>query len=125
MSMSAVARRCLWPAMLSLLLGQGYLMQAQAQQLPVTPNTTRITVGQLLAEMAEPSQSRSDAIDMYLLGIFDQTEGTVWCDYRQFKIDTLRDAVYGQLRELQGEALSQRAAPAVSAVLAQRFPCRG
>lgn len=124
MSISVAVRRCLGLGVFSLSMGLGGLMPVQAQPLPVTANTTRITVGQLLTEMTESSQPRSDAIDMYLLGIFDLTEGTVWCDYGQFKVGTLRETVYGELQALQGEALARQAAPAVSAVLAQRFPCR-
>lgn len=95
-----------------------------ADSMPVTPHTINLTIKQLLEEMSEPSQQRSDAIDMFLLGIFDQTEGKLWCDYSQFKVDTLRNVVFGQLSELRGEALSHRAAPAVSDVLAKNFPCK-
>lgn len=97
---------------------------ALAQTRSVNANTVNITVGELLTEMAEPTPARSEAIDMYLLGVFDLTEGKSWCSYGQFKVDTLRDEVYRSLSQLQGEALSQRAAPAVSAVLTERFACR-
>ena len=105
------------------LAGAGTSAMAQ-QARAVNANTVNITVGELLTEMAEHTPSRSEAIDMYLLGIFDLTEGTAWCSYGRFKVDTLRDEVYRSLSQLQGAALSQRAAPAVSAVLAERFACR-
>lgn len=108
----------------AIFLVHAFSFPAYADSMPVTSNTTSLTIRQLLEEMSAPSQQRSDAIDMFLLGIFDQTEGKLWCDYRQFKVDTLRDAVFGKLSELRGEALSRRAAPAVSDVLAKHFPCK-
>lgn len=108
----------------TLFLAHAFSFPAYADSMPVTSNTTSLTIRQLLEEMSAPSQQRSDAIDMFLLGIFDQTEGKLWCDYRQFKVDTLRDVVFGKLSELRGEALSRRAAPAVSDVLAKHFPCK-
>lgn len=110
--------------MASLLLSFNLAANLHAQPLPITTNMTNLTVEQLVTEMEEPTQSRSDLIDMYLLGIFELTEGKTWCDYRQFKVGTVRDALYGKLRELNGEALKQRAAPVVSTMLTTLFPCR-
>lgn len=109
---------------LALFIVHVFSFPVYAGSMPVTSNTINLTIKQLLEEMSEPSQQRSDAIDMFLLGIFDQTEGKLWCDYSQFKVDTLRDVVFGQLSELRADALSHRAAPAVSDVLAKHFPCR-
>lgn len=123
MSVFLFSRTRLWLCGFSLSLSALVASPAAGHVGTVSPNTANITIEQLLVEMAEPAPQRSDAIDMYLLGIFDATEGRGWCDYRRFKLGTLRSEVYSALRSMQGAALQQRAAPAVIAVLAQRFPC--
>ncbi|ANR77083.1 hypothetical protein BBB57_01710 [Kosakonia sacchari] len=45
--------------------------------------------------------------DLYLLGVLDTTEGTVWCSYRRFKSITLHEIVYSYFRSLPPERLKQ------------------
>lgn len=77
----------------------------------------------LVAAMASRDAQMNQRAKMYLLGIFDATEGVVWCDYSRFKTVSLREYVYEALRKRVEANSAERAATAVREALRELSPC--
>lgn len=72
----------------------------------------------------------SDSVDerryaeLYLLGVLDATEGSVWCDYKTYKTIIIDETIFVELKKLSGQQLDKRAATVIKSILSQKFPCR-
>jgi hypothetical protein len=88
-------------------------------------NYADFPAGALLHALASRDERIHDRANMYLLGVFDATEGTVWCDYSVLKTSSLRSHVYGALKRRIVERPDERAAVAVAAILHDLSPCGG
>jgi len=62
---------------------------------------------------------------MYLLGVFDATEGIAWCDYRLVKTISLEELVYEGMKKMDSTQLQKRAAFVVVNILKKNLDCKG
>jgi len=69
-------------------------------------------------------QFSSSYAQAYVLGIADQTQGTVWCTRTGVLPHELKDRVYSYLSTLPASRLDENAGPLVSEALRQSFACR-
>ncbi|MCL2894487.1 Rap1a/Tai family immunity protein [Brenneria tiliae] len=69
------------------------------------------------------NQARQQA-DMYLLGVFDATEGKSWCSYNVLKSLTLSEIVFSYFKKLPAERLQERAAHLIEEALIQNNSCK-
>lgn len=69
-------------------------------------------------------QFSSSYAQAYVLGIADQTQGTVWCTRTGILPHELKDSVYSYLSTLPANRLDENAGPLVSEALRQSFACR-
>jgi hypothetical protein len=60
----------------------------------------------------------------YLSGIYDATEGKLWCYSGNWQPDTLDFNLIGELQKLPAATLKSNAAPLVLAYLQKKYPCR-
>lgn len=73
----------------------------------------------------------SDAIEkrryaeLYLLGVLDATEGTIWCDYKTFKTITIDEVLFTNFKKLTDNELNDRASSVIKKILSKEFPCGG
>ncbi|CAB3895257.1 hypothetical protein HGQ98_25030 [Achromobacter ruhlandii] len=104
---------------------------AQAQE----PRTWHFTGAELATALAGrmPSEVRDASLgrqfsasyaQAYILGIADQTQGTLWCTRSGVLPHELKDRVYTYLSELPASRLDGNAAPLVSEALRRSFACR-
>jgi hypothetical protein len=77
----------------------------------------------LVSYQSEDAMERSVAY-AFLLGVLDATEGTVWCDYRQYKSITLLEKVHSGLKDLDASHDDERAAHVVTSFLKTHWPCK-
>jgi hypothetical protein len=63
--------------------------------------------------------------EMYLLGVFDATEGIAWCDYRLVKTISLEEVVYENMKKLDSTQLQKRASLVITNILKKNLYCRG
>ncbi|MDP2370459.1 Rap1a/Tai family immunity protein [Rhodoferax sp.] len=61
--------------------------------------------------------------ELFLIGVLDATEGVSWCDYRNFKTDTINEEIYEGLKKLTREQMKGRAARTINQILAKGLPC--
>lgn len=61
--------------------------------------------------------------ELYLLGVLDATEGSVWCDYKTYKTITIDERVFVSLKKLSTHELEGRAATVIKNILNREFPC--
>lgn len=83
--------------------------------------------GRMPSELHDPSLRRqfaSSYAQAYVVGIADQTQGTVWCPPTGVLPHELKDRVYSYLSTLQASRLEENAGPLVSEALHQSFACR-
>lgn len=97
----------------------------------VSPESEKITVDsvdlraqQFFKSYMSGSEQERKTAEIYLLGVMDATEGTVWCDYRTFKTDTLRERVFIEFKKLNERQTAARASKVIVDILAKRYPCR-
>lgn len=60
---------------------------------------------------------------MYLMGVMDATEGSLWCSYRRAKPSSLREAVYVFFKKLPQQRQAEPAAALIKEALTQELPC--
>lgn len=114
---------------LTIMLSACAIGQAQAAR------TWHFTGAELAAALAGrmPSEIRDASLgrqfssayaQAYILGIADQTQGTIWCAHGGVLPHELKDRVYTYLSALPAGRLDENAAPLVSEALRQSFACR-
>lgn len=114
---------------LVIMLSTSALGQAQAAR------TWHLTGSELAAALAGrmPSEIHDAALarrfsaayaQAYILGIADQTQGTLWCARGGVLPHELKDRVHTYLAALPTSRLDENAAPLVSEALGQSFTCR-
>lgn len=82
--------------------------------------------GRMPSEVGDASLRRqfsSAYAQAYVLGIADQTQGTVWCTRTGVLPHELKDRVYRYLSTLPARRLHENAGPLVSEALRQSFAC--
>jgi hypothetical protein len=62
--------------------------------------------------------------EMYLLGVLDATEGTVWCDYYHIKTISLNETIYEGLKKADPVFLQKRAALVITDILKKDLSCK-
>ncbi|MFA9950678.1 Rap1a/Tai family immunity protein [Dentiradicibacter hellwigii] len=62
--------------------------------------------------------------EMYLLGVLDATEGTVWCDYYHIKTISLNETIYEGLKKADPVFLQKRAALVIMDILKKDLSCK-
>lgn len=60
----------------------------------------------------------------YIMGVADQTQGTLWCTRSGVLPHELKDRVHTYLSDLPASRLDENAAPLVSEALRRSFACR-
>lgn len=83
--------------------------------------------GRMPSELRDASlrqQFSSSYAQAYIVGIADQTQGTVWCTSTGVLPHELKDRVYSYLSTLPANRLEENAGPLVSEALHQSFACR-
>ncbi|AMG35588.1 MULTISPECIES: Rap1a/Tai family immunity protein [Achromobacter] len=83
--------------------------------------------GRMPSELRDASLRRqfsSSYAQAYVVGIADQTQGTVWCTPTGVLPHELKDRVYSYLSKLPTSRLAENAGPLVSEALHQSFACR-
>ncbi len=89
----------------------------------ITADNVNLSVQQFFKSYTSNSAEERKAAEIYLLGVIDATEGTVWCDYRTFKTDTLRERIFIEFKKLDERQSQARASKMIAGVLAKRYPC--
>jgi len=82
--------------------------------------------GRMPSEVGDASLRRqfsSSYAQAYILGIADQTQGTVWCTRTGVLPHELKDRVYSYLSTLPASRLHENAGRLVSEALRQSFAC--
>ncbi|NMK49200.1 hypothetical protein HG262_23485 [Achromobacter sp. Bel] len=83
--------------------------------------------GRMPSEIRDASLRRqfaSSYAQAYVVGIADQTQGTVWCTSTGILPHELKDRVYSYLSTQPASRLEENAGPLVSEALHQSFACR-
>ena len=62
--------------------------------------------------------------EMYLLGVLDSTEGSIWCDYKTYKTITIDEMLFVEFKKLTRDDLNERASKVITNILRRKFPCR-
>lgn len=63
--------------------------------------------------------------DMYLLGVADATEGSVWCGYNRLLPSSMHENLYAYFENLSAVKENQRASKIIIDALAELAPCKG
>lgn len=75
------------------------------------------------AWLAKDNERERMKANMYLLGVFDASEGREWCGYSKALPDTLRENVYSFFRHLPEKRLQERASSLIIESLKNTLPC--
>lgn len=62
--------------------------------------------------------------ELYMLGVLDTTESKTWCEYKKFKISTIKEYVYEFIRKLPASRMSERASNLIQEAVNHHFPCK-
>ncbi len=62
---------------------------------------------------------------MYMVGVWDSTEGKSWCEFNLFKSISLQDMIYRYFDKLPAQRLNERASKLIEEALAKNHPCKG
>lgn len=62
---------------------------------------------------------------MYMVGVWDSTEGKSWCGFNMFKSTSLQEMVYRHFDKLPAQRLNERASKLIEEALAKNHPCKG
>lgn len=62
--------------------------------------------------------------NMYMLGVFDATEGQAWCSYKKSLPGSLRESIYDFFKALPSERLKERASGLITEALSKELPCK-
>lgn len=61
---------------------------------------------------------------MYMVGVWDSTEGKTWCESSQYKSITLQETVHGYFKRLPEARLGERASKLIEEALVKNHPCK-
>lgn len=75
------------------------------------------------AWLAKDDERERLKANMYLLGVFDASEGREWCGYSKALPDTLRENVYSFFQHLPEKRLQERASSLIIESLKKTLPC--
>lgn len=62
--------------------------------------------------------------DMYLLGVLDTTEGSVWCGYNRLLPSSIHENLYSYFENLTAEKAKQRASKTIVDAMSELAPCK-
>ncbi|WLI75985.1 Rap1a/Tai family immunity protein [Kosakonia sp. H02] len=62
--------------------------------------------------------------DMYLLGVLDTTEGTIWCGYNRLLPSSIHENLYSYFENLGTEKGKQRASKTITDAMSELMPCK-
>jgi hypothetical protein len=82
-----------------------------------------LSLERFLASYRSKDATEQSAAHAFLLGVLDTTEGTVWCDYRQYKSTTLLEKIHSGLENQDDARGNERAARVITGFLKTHFPC--
>ena len=77
----------------------------------------------LLDDFKSGNVQRQMRATNYLTGVFNLTEGRLWCSYMKFKPHVVEATVMEKLKALPSDHLNRRAAHVVGEELKKNFPC--
>lgn len=86
---------------------------------------TNLTARDFLNAMMSDSIEDRRYSELYLLGVLDATEGSIWCDYKTYKTITIDERLFANFKLLSQQQLDERAAVVIKNVLRKEFPCGG
>ena len=119
---------------ITFLLGISLFVNADAQTTKLTspiPDSQSLIISNnnLLAQdffSAYMSQNLTERryAEMYLLGVLDATEGTVWCDYYHIKTISLDEIIYSSFKEIDEKQMKKRASLVITDILKKRLSCK-
>jgi hypothetical protein len=83
-----------------------------------------LSLKRFLASYRSKDATEQGAAHAFLLGVLDATEGTAWCDYRQYKSITLLEKIHSGLENLDAPHGDERAARVITGLLKTHWPCK-
>ncbi|ELY4855800.1 hypothetical protein SM113_003820 [Cronobacter turicensis] len=97
----------------------------ESQKNRFDPDRGNVTGEQLLSAWNDRvDKEASLQAQIYLLGLFDATEGMGWCKSKTTMPSTLREWTYGYFEKLPPERLKEKASVLMLEALKYYFPCR-
>ncbi|CCJ90677.1 Rap1a/Tai family immunity protein [Cronobacter turicensis] len=97
----------------------------ESQKNRFDPDRGNVTGEQLLSAWNDRvDEEASLQAQIYLLGLFDATEGMGWCKSKTTMPSTLREWTYGYFEKLPPERLKEKASVLMLEALKYYFPCR-
>jgi hypothetical protein len=84
----------------------------------------QLTVKDFLAAYMSKSEAERRYAELYLLGVLDATEGSLWCSYKRFKTDAIGETLYMALEDLKPSQQTERASKIITETLSSRYPCK-
>ncbi|ELQ6221495.1 hypothetical protein R2320_002761 [Cronobacter turicensis] len=97
----------------------------ESQKNRFDPDRGNVTGEQLLSAWNDRvDKEASLQAQIYLLGLFDATEGMGWCKSKTTMPSTLREWTYGYFEKLPPEQLKEKASVLMLEALKYYFPCR-
>ncbi|EOV9674128.1 Rap1a/Tai family immunity protein [Cronobacter turicensis] len=97
----------------------------ESQKNRFDPDRGNVTGEQLLSAWNDRvDEEASLQAQIYLLGLFDATEGMGWCKSKRTMPSTLREWTYGYFEKLPPERLKEKASVLMLEALKYYFPCR-
>lgn len=82
-----------------------------------------LSAGDFLNAYRSKEQHERRYAELYLMGVLDSTEGTLWCSYRKFKTDTISETLYEGFENLKDGKRQERASKIIAEILAGKYPC--
>ncbi len=61
---------------------------------------------------------------LYMVGVWDSTEGKTWCEFSHYKSITLQETVHGYFKRLPEARLGERASHLIEEALVKNHPCK-
>ncbi|EMA4139747.1 hypothetical protein U3A98_003463 [Cronobacter turicensis] len=97
----------------------------ESQKNRFDPDRGNVTGEQLLSAWNDRADEEASLqAQLYLLGLFDATEGMGWCKSKITMPSTLREWTYGYFEKLPPERLKEKASVLMLEALKYYFPCR-
>lgn len=95
-----------------------------SQSTAITEDHVNLSGADFLPEFIHQVPERRSAARLYLLGVLDSTEGTIWCSYKELKTVTINEFVFEYLKKSTPEKLQKRASTLIQEALQNTFPCK-
>jgi hypothetical protein len=83
-----------------------------------------LSLKRFLASYQSEDTAERSAAHAFLLGVLDATEGTVWCDYHQYKSITILEQIHSSLKDLDASRGNERAAHVITGFLKTHWSCK-